>query len=104
SQRRAAALTMLAHEALTSGRLQPSARIRPHLNIHIPWTTLQALITATPTAQPTDQAGPGDLGWLTGANHGTHSPTNSTSSTGSTGGTSGTGSTGGTGGTGGTGD
>ncbi|MFD1719417.1 DUF222 domain-containing protein, partial [Georgenia deserti] len=59
TQRRANALTGLAHLALDSGTLKPGARIRPHLAVHVSHETLTHLIQAThPTAtDATDQAG-----------------------------------------------
>nr|WP_227993079.1 HNH endonuclease signature motif containing protein [Pseudactinotalea sp. HY160] len=61
-QRRAAALTELAQADLDSGRLQPSARIRPQITLHVPWETLQALIAATASARPRSGGCTGALG------------------------------------------
>src|SRR5699024_11034964 len=44
SQRRAAALTSMASEALDSGRLEPSARVPRQILMHVPWQTFQALV------------------------------------------------------------
>ncbi|WP_448070503.1 DUF222 domain-containing protein [Georgenia yuyongxinii] len=53
AQRRAGALTSLAHLVLDSGVLRPGARIRPHLAVTVPFETLQRLIAAaTPTHRP----------------------------------------------------
>ena len=52
AQRRAAALVAIAHQTLDSGRLQPHARIRPHLTITTSWQTLQALTAASGSVIP----------------------------------------------------
>lgn len=45
-QRDAAALTHLARRLLDSGEAQPSARVRPHLTVHVPLATAQAIADA----------------------------------------------------------
>lgn len=45
--RRANALVHLARRALDSGELQPGARQRPHLGVHVDYETLQQLIEAS---------------------------------------------------------
>ncbi|GAA4287394.1 HNH endonuclease signature motif containing protein [Georgenia daeguensis] len=57
AQRRAHALTSLARLTLDAGILQPGARIRPHLAVHVPYDTLRRLIDANrPTTCTTDQS------------------------------------------------
>ncbi|SEE81544.1 HNH endonuclease signature motif containing protein [Ruania alba] len=48
SQRNAHALVTLAQHVLDSGQFQPTARVRPHLLVHVPADTLHRL-TTTPT-------------------------------------------------------
>ena len=57
AQRRVAALVDMAGSALDSGRLQPGARIRPHLAITAPLTTLLALAEAQAPARHQPLAG-----------------------------------------------
>lgn len=52
AQRRAAALVSWAHSWLDSGDLKPGSRIRPHLSVHVPFTTLEALCEASGSAIP----------------------------------------------------
>lgn len=52
--RRAGALVHLARRALDSGELQPGARQRPHLGVHVDFSTLEALIAANAPTWPTD--------------------------------------------------
>src|SRR5699024_8640207 len=56
AQRRADALTHLARAALDSGRLQPGARIRPHIAVTIEEPTLAALIAAGRPREAADPA------------------------------------------------
>ncbi|MDD9206882.1 DUF222 domain-containing protein [Georgenia sp. 10Sc9-8] len=76
AQRRVAALVDMAGSALDSGKLQPGARIRPHLAITAPLTTLLALAEAQAPARSlagsrpaevsrTGPADPGDSGRTT---------------------------------------
>ncbi|SED70678.1 HNH endonuclease signature motif containing protein [Ruania alba] len=51
SQRNAHALITLAQHVLDSGQFQPTARVRPHLLVHVPADTLHRL-TTTPTPIP----------------------------------------------------
>jgi hypothetical protein len=61
AQRRAAALTSLARLTLDAGILQPGARIRPHLAVHVPYDTLTRLIHASrPTTCTPDQTSAGN--------------------------------------------
>ncbi|WP_331241023.1 HNH endonuclease signature motif containing protein [Georgenia sp. MJ206] len=52
AQRRAAALVAIARMALDSGTAQRGARIRPHLNVTVPFETLNALVAASAPAVP----------------------------------------------------
>lgn len=52
SQRRATALVTMAKSLLDFGQLTPHARIRPHISVHVPFTTLQALCNATGSSVP----------------------------------------------------
>src|SRR5699024_8706457 len=54
AERRASALTTLLGEALSSGRLEPSARIPRQITMHVPYDTFKHLIEAARTARPRD--------------------------------------------------
>ncbi|WP_447925674.1 DUF222 domain-containing protein [Georgenia muralis] len=72
NQRRAGALGSLAHLTLDAGILKPFARVRPHLCVTVPFTTLALLAQTTPTphhpscpATRTTSPGPGAAFGLT---------------------------------------
>src|SRR5699024_1612531 len=54
AQRRAAAFTTIIAEALSSGRLEPSARIPRQITMHVPYDTFKGLIEASRPARPRD--------------------------------------------------
>src|SRR5699024_2577157 len=54
AERRAAALVALLGEALSAGRLQPSARIPRQITMHVPYDTFKHLIEACRSARPRD--------------------------------------------------